>query len=352
MLLLCQCELIGDRDRTVIQNPAPRRPELETAFRHLDELVTSVDVTGLNDDDRDLYLAREHGIRNYGSIGPETDLSGVTFTPVLEHGVSGVWVTDVNSSPFRRIVYFHGGGWRSGSPHDYRSLTAVLARYSGASVLVVNYRLAPENPFPAGLDDCVRAFQWATNNGPTSPGKYLQRRSTAESIFLAGDSAGGNLAAATCLRLIKAGTRLPDRVALIAATLDNAEVTLRVGVDDPVCPPDVLSTCTRMYMPAGHSALEPLISPVYASIDMLTKFPPTLLQVSAIEALAWDSKKFANVLAVAGVRVNLSIWPDLPHVWHQFLGLFPESWQALNEIADFFAGTDTSNPAKRPLQVS
>ena len=127
----------------------------------------------------------------------------------------------------------------------------------------------------------------------------------------------------------------PVRLVLIAGTLDQVSMWDRIGVDDLICTEESLTFSVHYYLPPGHSAADPEVSPAFAASEVLAKFPPTLLQVSAIEALAYDSKRFADRLEKAGVRVNLSLWPHLPHVWHAFLGLFPEATEALGEIADF-----------------
>ncbi|MBV9982142.1 alpha/beta hydrolase [Bradyrhizobium sp.] len=232
-------------------------------------------------------------------------------------------------------MYTHGGGWVGGSPRDYRALTGTLARLAGASILVVDYRLAPEHRFPSGLQDCVTAFRWAARKG--TDGERSSGRSGGPTMHLSlvGDSAGGNLAAATCLELAARGERLPDRLVLIAGTLDNLPQADRVGIDDQIVTAESLAAGTAAYVGSNISSSDYRISPVYAPRDLLAKFPPTLLQASAIETLGHDSRKFAARLEDAGVRINLSIWPDLPHVWHAFLGLIPEATEALREIADF-----------------
>lgn len=157
-------------------------------------------------------------------------------------------------------------------------------------------------------------------------------------LSLVGDSAGGNLAAATCLELVARRMRVPDRLVLIAGTLDNQSPADRAGIDDQVATAESLAAATAAYLGPGGDPSDYRVSPVRASRALLAGFPPTLLQVSAIETLAYDSRKFAGVLADAGVRVNLSIWPELPHVWHAFQGLFPEAIDALQEIAAFVNG--------------
>lgn len=310
--------------------PPSRRPELEQAFLHLGGLAAAVDLTGVTDPVRQWVTVTRATLAGYANVGEPVSLDGVRFTPTRANGVEAEWVVAEGADPARRIVWIHGGGWSAGSPLEYRPLSATLARLSKAAILMVDYRLAPEHRFPAGLDDCVSAWRWALENGPAGP-------APAARIGLVGDSAGGNLAAATTLRLVQDGVRTPDRLVLVAGTLDNVSMPDRIGVDDLICTPETLALSVAAYLPAGVSAADPLVSPVLAPTETLAQFPPTLLQVSAIEALAYDSKRFAGRLERAGVRVNLSLWPDLPHIWHGLQGLFPEALEALGEIADFVA---------------
>jgi acetyl esterase/lipase len=309
-----------------------RRPQLEQAFQHLGGLAATVDLTGVTDPLAQWLKVTRATVAAYGAVGPVVSLEGVRFTPVSANGVAAEWVAAEGADPGRRVVYFHGGGWSAGSPLEYRALSATLARLSRASILMVDYRLAPEHRFPAGLDDCVTALDWAFVNGPEA-GKA--GADPAQRVSVVGDSAGGNLAAATCVRQAMTGGRLPDRLVLIAGALDNVSMPERLGVDDPICTPDTLAASVAAYLTDPNCVADPLVSPAFAPTALLAKFPPTLIQVSAIEALAYDSRKFAARLEQASVRVNLSLWPDLPHVWHGLLGLFPEATQALGEIADF-----------------
>ena len=312
-----------------------RPAKLERAFQHSDSLVAATDLSKIDDPKMQWLTAMRGTLPRYGDVGPAPDLSDITFTPVSANGVNAEWVTAAGASNQYRIVWNHGGGWAAGSPLDYRTISGTLARLTGASILMVDYRLAPIHRFPAGLNDCVTAYEWALNNGPQSEKAGKFNKDPAERISMLGDSAGANLAAATCIRLIMAGTRLPDRLALIAGTFDNVSMSERIGIDDPICTQQSLTLCVEFYLTEGVKASDPLISPVFAAREILAQFPATLIQVSTVEALLHDSKKFAGRLEEAMVRVNLSLWPDLPHVWHAFLGLFPEATEALEEVADF-----------------
>lgn len=306
----------------------PRRADTERAFTHLTSIAATIDVSGISDPFLQWVAANRAIVSRYSDIGEKPSLDGVSFTPVSADGVPAEWAVAEGGSTTRRIVWLHGGAWSAGSPEVYRPLSAMLARMSGASVLVPDYRLAPENKFPAGLDDCTKALAWAAAHGP-------QKNERAETLTLVGDSAGGNLAAATTLQTIANCGRIPDRLAIIAGTLDNAPNPERVGLDDPICTPETLGVSVVGYLNEGDLPTDPRVSPVYASEEVLRKFPPTLIQVSSTEALLFDSKRFARRLEDAGVRVSLSIWPGLPHVWHALASLFPESRQAIQEIADF-----------------
>jgi epsilon-lactone hydrolase len=312
-----------------------RPPKLARAFEHADSLVAATDLSSIPDPKLQWLTAMRGTLSRYGDVGPAVSLEGITYTPVMANGVRAEWVTAEGASNSRRIIWIHGGGWAAGSPLDYRAVSATLARLSGASILMVDYRLAPDNPFPAGLDDCVVAYKWALLNGPSSELANLSGKDVAGQISIVGDSAGGNLSAATCIRLISDNVRMPDRLVLIAGTLDNVSMLQRIGIDDPICTQQSLTLCVEFYLTAAHTSIDPLVSPAFAPTEVLARFPPTLLQVSSVEALLHDSKKFANRLEEARVRVNLSLWPELPHVWHAFLGLFPEATEALNEIAHY-----------------
>ncbi|WP_128971008.1 alpha/beta hydrolase [Bradyrhizobium tropiciagri] len=316
-----------------ITTPRQRRPELEQAFAHLAGLAASADLTGISDPLLQFVAVIRALMPRYGDVGAAPALDGVEVVPVDAGGVPAEWVVAPGADLAHRLVYIHGGGWVGGCPRDYRAIAGTLARLSGAAVLMVDYRLAPEHRFPAGLDDCITAFGWAARHGPDA---HRQREHEAQvHLSLVGDSAGGNLAAATCLELVSRGARVPDRLALIAGTLDNQSPPDRTATDDQVATAESLAAATAAYLGPGGDPSDYRVSPVRGPHALLAGFPPTLLQVSAIETLAYDSRNFAALLANAGVRVNLSIWPELPHVWHAFLGLFPEASEALQEIAAF-----------------
>jgi len=308
--------------------PKPRRPDTDRAFAHLGEYAATADVSGITDPLQQWVTVLRRIVSHYGHIGERPSVADIRFVPVSAGGVPAEWVIAEGASPRDRIVYVHGGGWAAGTVAEMRDFSGLLARLSGASVLSVDYRLAPEHQFPAGLEDSYRAYLWAAEHGP-------EAADSARTLSLIGDSAGGSLAAAVCALAMKAEARIPDRLALVAGTLDNLPKAERVGIDDLIGLPDSLAASIAVYLRPGDVPTDPRVSPVYEPDDVLSRFPPTLLQASSTETLLHDSKVFARRLEEAGARVTLSVWPGLPHVWHHFTGLFPEAQEATQEIADF-----------------
>ncbi|MFC8672081.1 alpha/beta hydrolase fold domain-containing protein [Streptomyces griseorubiginosus] len=221
------------------------------------------------------------------------------------------------------ILFIHGGGFRSGLARGSRGLGAHLALATGARVLLPEYRLAPEDPFPAGLDDCLAAFDHAASLAPR--------------IVVAGESAGANLALAVLLR------RLSDRhPGILAGVLYAGVFDLRkerfsegswtANADtDPLLPDELGQAMHDDYL-AGHPADDPLASPVVAD---LTGLPPLFLQVSGAERLLDDSLTVADRAARAGVEVDLEVWPKMFHVWQTAVGFLPEATEAVARTAAF-----------------
>lgn len=180
-------------------SPTPtRRADIDRVFARL---RSHFDQTAMADDP--VAMVRR-AMADYAGPDAAPMLPGTRVEPVIVDGVAAEWVFADGGSPDHRIVYCHGGGWIAGSPKLYRSLASVISHLAGVSVLTPDYRLAPENPLPAGLDDCCAAYDWAAANGPGG----LVR--PAASLALAGDSAGGALAVAACAQVIARGGRTPD----------------------------------------------------------------------------------------------------------------------------------------------
>ncbi|MFE2885388.1 alpha/beta hydrolase [Streptomyces sp. NPDC059272] len=224
------------------------------------------------------------------------------------------------------ILYFHGGGFVVGSPETALSLTGNLVTRTGVRSYSLDYRLAPEHPFPAAIDDCLSAYRALLDGGedPTT-------------IVFAGDSAGGGLAVTTCLAARDAGLPLPAAIVAFSAGLDAARTgeSMDTKADvDPYFTREGLEYTGAMYR-GGEDPHHPLLSPA-VSAD-LTGLPPLLLQAGTYEVLLDDSTRLATRARDAGVDVILDITADVPHVFQSFAGVLDEADEALDRAA-FFIG--------------
>nr|HEX4313372.1 alpha/beta hydrolase [Kofleriaceae bacterium] len=224
------------------------------------------------------------------------------------------------------ILYLHGGAFVFGSPETAMSLTSALVARTGIRAYSLDYRLAPEHPFPAGIDDVVAAYR-ALLAGGASPA----------SIAFAGDSAGGGLAVTGCLKARDAGLPVPGAIVTFSAGLDatrsGASMTTKAGID-PIFTRDGLAPTLGMYIGASDPA-QPLLSPAVCAD--LRGFPPMLIQVGANEVLLDDSTRLAARAADAGVDVILDVTADAPHVFQAFTGMLDEADRALERAALFLA---------------
>ena len=221
------------------------------------------------------------------------------------------------------IYYLHGGAYMMGSPGTHRRLVSYIARASGMRAVLPDYRLAPENRFPAALEDSLRVWR-ALLKGGARP----------EDMAIAGDSAGGNLATATLLSLRDAGEQLPAACFLLSPWLDLAgdgESHHTRSKYDPWFKPEYLPEIVHRFC-GDDEIRSPLVSPVFAEAS---GFPPTLIQVGDHEILLSDSTRMADNIKAAGGRVDLHIWPDMWHVFQFFIGQMPESKKAIDDIARF-----------------
>jgi acetyl esterase/lipase len=221
------------------------------------------------------------------------------------------------------LLYFHGGGYRIGSAHAWRAYGSRLAAGCELRVWLVDYRLAPEHPFPAAVDDAVRAYRWLLAQGETS-----------DRIVLGGDSAGGGLAAAALHALRREDLPLPAGAACLSpwADLTNRAGSYRTRAHtDKLFGHKQAEEAAALYL-AGHPARDPLASPVFAD---WTGMPPLLIHAGDIEVLLDDATALAERARAAGGDVHLSVYPEMPHVWHLAYPAFPEAVQAIEELAAF-----------------
>lgn len=247
---------------------------------------------------------------------------GVEYRPTVCGGVSGESVTVLAAPPAgRAVLYLHGGGYCLGSPATHRAIPGHLALRCAARVFAADYRLAPEHPFPAAVDDAIAAYRGLLAGG-IAPNEAV----------IAGDSAGGGLAVATALRLRQLG--LPQPAALV---LFSPWVDLSLGALGPPPPGEIMITkpwledCARLYL-AGHPAEDPLASPLGADLRGL---PPTLIQVGTDELLLTDSRRLYAALGAAGAEAVLQEYPRRWHVFQVSAGLLTDANRALDAAGDF-----------------
>ena len=257
---------------------------------------------------------------------PVTDAA--TVTPVDANGVPGEWVTVPESNAGRRLLYVHGGGYVIGSPVTHRRLCEDIARAAGCAVLNLDYRLAPEHPFPAAVDDAIAALQFVQANGPDGEG-------AADSVFVGGDSAGGGLTLATLLAARERGVDQPNAAIGISAWTDLAitgeSLETRAKADPLITDKGMINGMAEQYL-GGADAETPLASPLYADFAGL---PPLLLQVGDAEVLLSDTTRVTEKARADGVDVCEEVWDEMFHVWHQFAPMLPEGQAAIDRIGEF-----------------
>jgi len=247
----------------------------------------------------------------------------IVYEPDVLGGVPVEWASVCGKSTDRVVLYFHGGGYCLGSIATHRALVGNLARAASARVASVEYRLAPEHPFPAAVDDAVAAYRALLATG-IDPAR----------IALAGDSAGGGLTAAALLGLRDRGDPLPACAVCISPWLDLScsGPSMRTRVEqDPIVAPAQLRKLAEVYL-GGASSREPLASPLFAELSGL---PPVLVHVGTAETLLDDSIRFAERARAAGVDVSLEVWDEMVHVWHAFAPLLPEADRAVAGIGEY-----------------
>jgi len=240
-------------------------------------------------------------------------------------GVAGEWVRPRgNASPERALLYLHGGAYCVGSPRTHRVITARLALRCDAAVFAADYRLAPEHPFPAAVDDAVAAYRGLMAQG------YAPQR-----VTIAGDSAGGGLTLATAVRLRELGEPLPGALVLFSPWVDLGDpVRAQPAAGDIMIAEPWVAECARFYL-AGRPASEPLASPVYADMRGL---PRTLVQVGTDEVLLDDSRRIHARLEAAGVNVALEEYARRWHVFQVNAGPLADANRALGSVGEFVRG--------------
>lgn len=223
----------------------------------------------------------------------------------------------------RAILYIHGGGFYSGSLRTHRALAGSLAKAASADVLLIDYRLAPDYPYPAQVDDALTAYRWLLDSGYES-----------NNIVLAGDSVGGNLAIEATLRQMRVRGPLPAAVVAMSPITDlaatGASLTTNANTD-PLIDSAELDVMRKAYL-GTRSPTDPMMSPLYAD---LTGFPPLLMQVGAGEALLDDTLRLADKARRAGVDVQTEIWAGMVHQWQLFPSWLDDARQSNQHVAEY-----------------
>ncbi len=249
-------------------------------------------------------------------------------------GVPCQWIIPQGSASQRVLLYLHGGGFVYGLTPQHMHMVATLARQMSVRALMVDYRLAPQYPFPAALDDCIIVYRWLLKQGFRS-----------QSLVMAGDSAGGNLAITSMMRLRDSGDPLPAAVACLSPVGDLSSAdNLPEDFKDPLLPRKAVLYYNQSYV-AKNDPHDPLISPVFGDWRGL---PPLLIHVGEDELLRQGAEHMAELAQAAGVDVRLEIFPRMWHVWQLYLTL-PQAIDSLDEIAVFLkahleVGTREFNP--------
>lgn len=245
------------------------------------------------------------------------------YSRVNAGGVTAEWVTAEGASDSRVVLYFHGGGYIIGSPRTHRAMLAHLSKAAGARVLSLDYRLAPEHPFPAPVEDSTAAYRWLLQEG-FDPAR----------IALGGDSAGGGLTVAALVQIRYLGLPVPAAGVCISPWVDMeglGESMETRAKADPMVSKENLMVSAKTYL-GGADPRAPLAAPLYADLRGL---PPLLIQVGDAETLLDDSTRLAGVAREAGVDVRMDVWDDMIHVWHVFAPILPEGKQAISQAGEF-----------------
>ena len=233
------------------------------------------------------------------------------------------WLTPPGVRTDAVVLYLHGGGYVIGSPRSHRHLAAAIARAAGTRALLLDYRLAPEHPFPAALEDALAAYQWLLGQG-LAPGR----------VVIAGDSAGGGLTMAVLLALRDRGLPRPAGGVCISPWVDltcSGRSYATKAAADPIVTREGVAGMAQAYIGDGDPK-RPLVSPLYADLRNL---PPLLVQVGGDEVLLDDALGLGERARAAGVDVTVEEWPAMVHVWHWFLPMLDEAERAIGVIGTF-----------------
>lgn len=252
----------------------------------------------------------------------------IDIEPVRANGVQAEWLIPKLAPDKKTLLYIHGGGWTLCSTQTHRSLVIRLAKASGVRALSIDYRLAPEHPFPAALEDTLAAYHYLLDQG-YSP----------QEIVLGGDSAGGNLTLSCLLALKAAGEPLPAGAICLSPATDltgsGDSFTTKTKVDPIVILPASGIPIHEPYT-RGQDLTNPLISPLFGDLHGL---PPILIHVGEDEILLDDSTRFVEKACVSGVKAQLVVWKNMFHVFQSYGPLIPQAQKSIDQLGQFIRDT-------------
>ena len=268
------------------------------------------------------WAERRARIEEVGSVWPVA--GDIVLAPLDAGGVPAEWSIVPGSDPSRVLLFFHGGGYCSGSIVSHRRMVTEAGRAAKVRTLAVDYRLAPERPFPAALDDALSAWRFLRQQGIA-----------AEHIAVGGDSAGGGLTIVLINRLRELGEAQPGCAWLCSPwtdlTMSGLTLTSKDTVD-PLIHKGYLEELAAAYVPAGIARKDPRVSPLFSNLSGL---PPILIQVGSAETLLADATRFAEAAGAADVAVSLEIWPHMTHAWHMWNAHLDAGRRALANAGNF-----------------
>ena len=275
------------------------------------------------------WAARRQRLDSIGSVWPVA--SDIKLQPAAISGLEGEWSIAPESDASQMLLFFHGGGYCSGSIVSHRRMVTEAGRAARVRTLAIAYRLAPEHPFPAAYDDALAAWQFLRNQGIP-----------ASQIAIGGDSAGAGLTVALIARLRDAREELPACAWLVSPwtdlTLSGATLVTKATVD-PIIHKEYLNELVEAYLPTGMARNDPCVSPLFAN---LSGFPPTLIQVGSAETLLDDAARFARNAGETDVAVTLEIWPHMIHAWPLWNAQLEDGRRALASAGAFMRAHTTS----------
>jgi acetyl esterase/lipase len=299
-------------------------PALELVMAHLKTLAQSVSVPNIK------VAERRELIDKYFAVNQQVLTCTISPIKVQVGHCDGYWFVPDQHDGKKRLLYIHGGSWMSGSVKGWGAFMGQIANATGCAVLFIEYALMPEHPFPQGLEDCLNAYHWLMEHGPT-------KNEVCHKTYMAGDSAGGNLTLACLLALKERGENMPDAALAISPCTDltaSGDSMQRCQHLDPIINPGAIKPLAQAYVQGNQDHNHPLISPLFGQLAGL---PPLMIQTGEAEVLLDDSVRFAHKAKTAGVKVVLETWPNMPHVFQGFAPFLKQANQALKSIGGFIS---------------